>query len=499
MATVENGLLAAALDYAERGWRVVPLHWIPKFGVCSCYRGAKCPTPGKHPYGKDWQKLATTDTDKLIAFWEKHPQANVGIQMGEASGLVDFESDDEEQERIFLDLFGGDPPVTCSFISHRGKHRPFQWRPDLPGGAIVKIGSLAVRLGNADLGAMSVFPPSLHPSGSTYQWTNHPDDCPPAPIPDAVMAKLWNWMGVDDPTKKPQTAARSMEHWDRILSGVNEGCRDSSMCSYIGKLLRSAENLSDENTVQVIYKSIQAVNARNRPPLAEEALRKDFLSILKTEQNRRTTKDLGPALRDPPENQLDPDKDLKGMSLVRLTSDPPLFELHAKQFAKADRGCLVLTGEQLTSARQIKNQALIQASYPLPKNFGKIWDGSAAEAGLYERLVFAMEEREAPREQKRHMVVAERLWTEVRKAKPVEDGRDPSPSRCSLLSDGAVVFGFTEIWERMSISADKVTRAELSKTLESLGATWHQHKRFKRLTSDSVARLRDLLSGGDGE
>ena len=28
--------LAAALDYAKRGWRVIPIHWVRKDGTCSC-------------------------------------------------------------------------------------------------------------------------------------------------------------------------------------------------------------------------------------------------------------------------------------------------------------------------------------------------------------------------------------------------------------------------------------------------------------------------------
>ena len=47
-------MLAAALNYAERGWHVIPLHDVTA-GTCSCVDGAGCPTPGKHPRITKWQ------------------------------------------------------------------------------------------------------------------------------------------------------------------------------------------------------------------------------------------------------------------------------------------------------------------------------------------------------------------------------------------------------------------------------------------------------------
>jgi len=499
VATTTNAILEAALDYAERGWRVVPLHWNANKGVCSCVKGSKCPTPGKHPYGREWQKAATANVETLERFWDRHPRANVGIQMGEQSGIVDFEADDDEQEKIFLQLFDDEPPVTATFKSSRGKHRLFRWRSDLPGGAIVNIGSLVLRVGNGSLGSMSVFPPSWHPSGIQYQWVLHPDDCDIATIPDSVLAKIWNRDGVEG-LIKDVSAKRPQEHWDRILSGVQEGCRDSSMISYIGKLLRTSVDLSDETTVQVIYESVRAINERNKPPLPEEALRKDFLSILKKEQNRRTTEKTGPALRDPPEVQVDGSPDLKGMSLVIVRADPPLYELHARQFSKAERGCLLLTAEQLVSASKIKVEALKQADYPLPKTFQRLWDGTQKEPGLYERLVFHAEEREAPLEQKRHLVVAERLRDRLSKPRILQDGQEPDArGRPCKLQDGSIVFGFTTVWEELSMGPDRITRPEMSKILERIGAVWYQQRKFKRLHPAALAALDQLLTGEGSE
>jgi P4 family phage/plasmid primase-like protien len=104
-----TALVEAALEYAGYGWRVVPLHWIRAPGVCSCNKGAKCPEKGrgKHPFGEEWQKLATSDEAVITRTWEQRPKGNVGILMGKASDLVDFETDDPEQEQLLLALFDG--------------------------------------------------------------------------------------------------------------------------------------------------------------------------------------------------------------------------------------------------------------------------------------------------------------------------------------------------------------------------------------------------------
>jgi len=69
--------LKAALDYAARGWLVVPLH-NPKQGVCSC-RKKNCNSPGKHPRTEHGLNDGSKDPKQIALWWEKWPDANLGI------------------------------------------------------------------------------------------------------------------------------------------------------------------------------------------------------------------------------------------------------------------------------------------------------------------------------------------------------------------------------------------------------------------------------------
>src|SRR5262245_44815036 len=78
-------LLAAALAYASRGWRVIPLHHVVN-GKCSCSK-ADCGSPGKHPRTQHGVKDGTTDASTIRGWWQTWPSANVAICTGPESGL----------------------------------------------------------------------------------------------------------------------------------------------------------------------------------------------------------------------------------------------------------------------------------------------------------------------------------------------------------------------------------------------------------------------------
>lgn len=94
----EDRMAYEAVAYAERGWRVLPVHWIVEHGEhtqCSHQWMAGDPpwmpkeeAAGKHPIIHDWQTFATTDPNQIAVWWgAEYPNANIGVATGRESGI----------------------------------------------------------------------------------------------------------------------------------------------------------------------------------------------------------------------------------------------------------------------------------------------------------------------------------------------------------------------------------------------------------------------------
>ena len=510
MATIAGQRVEHALEYAGYGWHVVPLHSRLPDGACSCSSGAKCKSStGKHPrIGKNWQNKASIDEEQIIAWWEEWPQANVGVLLGRRSGIIDIECDTKLAEKELIELFGGEVPVCPTYRSSRGKHRIFQWRSDLPGGACDHAGEVELRLGNDNRGAQSVFPPSIHWTGKEIKWVPGlwPSEVEPLPLSDAVVAKIWNLSGESPIDGSGNGAiARSPEHWQKILDGRPEGDRNSSMASLIGHLLRNASDLHNTDSIYVLWQLVLAGNERNRPPLPEKELQRTFTGLLAKEGNRRLTEGISTMLTEPVTQQIKSvPADTGDMHLVIVQSDPKTYELHSPHFDRAENSCIILSTKEMGSGGAIRDAALDQAEYPIPRSFAKAWDAQTKDTkgvwqpSLRDSLIRNAERRAAPLEQHRQLVVAERLQSAIRKPRVLEEGQEiDSRGRPCQLQDGSIVFLFTAIWEDLCMGADKVTRLELSQVLQKIGEQWHRAggggKKFKRLSQESQQRLKAML------
>jgi hypothetical protein len=473
MAT-ENVILKAALEYAALGWLVVSLL-----------------NKSKVPRLSDWPNQATTDPAIIEEWWTRWPKGNVGIRLGAGSRLIDIECDSEPAEQELLKLFDGNPPVCPTFKAHRGKHRLFEWRGDLPGGAVLKIGAVEFRTGNDDKGAQSVFPPSVHPEGAIYQWLVGPDDVAPPPLPDEVYARICNfaeegqWLG-EEGEKKPR---RDPEHWEKVLAGASKGSRNENLASWIGHMLRSIRNLEDEIVVKNTFEAAASINERNDPPLSEKEVRSTFLSILRLEKNRRATEEIEGVLVKPADKQIEKKKiNATDEDLFRATmvdSIPKMWKLHHPYFDKANRGFVLLTTRQFGSWTLLKEQCLEQARYPLADALRKKWFG---KEGIFVRLVLNAEIEKAPVESKRPLVVAEHIFDQVEKAKPLADGQKPNQrGGMCRLENGNVVFKVTWLVNKIGFDVDKVTRGEITEVLQEVGVTIYQGVRGLKLRCLNLA------------
>jgi len=181
-------MLAAALQYAEEGIPVIPLHEpVGTEGGCTCNGGQPCkanpPSPGKHPRTRRGVKDATTDPEQITAWWRRWPTANLGGAMGEGADQWVLDVDGPDGEASLTTQ----PPLPETRTSRTGRvdggrHLFFRMPPG------VAIGNRAHALPGLDVrgtGGYVVLPPSRHPSGARYTFE---DDARPAAAPDWLLS-----------------------------------------------------------------------------------------------------------------------------------------------------------------------------------------------------------------------------------------------------------------------------------------------------------------------
>lgn len=210
-----NARLEAALAYAARGWPVLPL------------RG-KLPAIPKREGGRGVHD-ATDDLDTIRNWWRRIPDANIGIAMGEPSGVwaldIDPRHDGEASLRKLEHQHGALPQTVEQVTGAGGRHLLFQWQSD----AIKNRANVAPGLDVRSTGGYIVAAPSKHPNtGRHYTWDVdcHPDDTTPAEAPGWLIRLVTERPGSGSrPAQAPQMtgqAGRNTGYGDKALV---EECR----------------------------------------------------------------------------------------------------------------------------------------------------------------------------------------------------------------------------------------------------------------------------------
>lgn len=166
-------MLDHALEYASRGWAVLPLHWIEN-GQCSCGNQA-CSSAGKHPLVAGGSKVATTDPQTITDWWTSYPSANIGIATGSVSGLIVVDVDAGPNKAGYSSLaaleaeYAEIPRDHCVITGSGGLH----FYLSAPQTEIRNSASkIAENIDIRGEGGYVVAPPSLHISGNCYAWEN---------------------------------------------------------------------------------------------------------------------------------------------------------------------------------------------------------------------------------------------------------------------------------------------------------------------------------------
>jgi hypothetical protein len=185
-----NALLEAALGYAMRGIPVYPIHW-PRLSsggaalCCSCPRGHYCDRPAKHPLVWHGVKDASRDPAQLARWWQRWPDANIGL----ATGIV-FDA---------LDIDGLAGMAALRHLPTVDRRHPGPLVATGGGGwhywyASSGLGNRPPReLTHVDwrgLGGSVLAPPSRHASGGRYRWLRCLDQASLPEVPAALRALL---------------------------------------------------------------------------------------------------------------------------------------------------------------------------------------------------------------------------------------------------------------------------------------------------------------------
>lgn len=177
----------AALKYAEFLWHVFPI--VPRTKI---------------PVTRQGFKDATTDAIVIAAWWDKYPDANIGLSCA-ASGIVALDGDpsryDDDSRELVAMLMSEDYATAMQVTPTRGHHFIYTLPPDvvltnspgrLPPGIDVRangyilLAPSTVLYREDDAVAKGVEDGFL----GKYKWQPSPRDMPPQPLPDFVLELL---------------------------------------------------------------------------------------------------------------------------------------------------------------------------------------------------------------------------------------------------------------------------------------------------------------------
>ncbi|MCB0176121.1 MAG: bifunctional DNA primase/polymerase [Anaerolineae bacterium] len=237
----------AAKYYAQLGWSVLPLHW-PEGRGCSCHR-PDCASIGKHPRTEAGAYDANTDPDQIFQWWQRWPQANIGLNVGR-TGLVVIDIDPAHGGHIRdLPLSTTERCTTTVTTGGNGIHYYFTAPLRLaisnsnkrcPPGIDVRAGD----------GAYVVAPLSRHASGQRYQFVRgrEPWNSPPLSLPTSLLSIL---------TIKNEPTQRSEP--PHIPEGARHPYAEKALQDEVGRLAQAREGIRNTTLNAVAFSLGQLV------------------------------------------------------------------------------------------------------------------------------------------------------------------------------------------------------------------------------------------------
>lgn len=281
----------------------MPLHTPSAERGCSCRQGPECPSAGKHPRiltGTDHEN-GSTDEGRIRLWWDRFPDANIGIVCGARSRLVIIDVDPRNDGVRPSNL-----PDTVQCMTGSGGSHDYYLVGDgdeIPRGRVFDEG-----VDFKAAGGMVVAPPSLHTSGNRYEWeaSGHPDDIEPVRMPEWLRE-------VGQGTKAREAPALASP------DGIESGSRNSTLTRAAGALRRQGAN---EATIAAALQSINVSECIPQLPESEVAAIARSVTRYAPEPAAEPEKDRRPALTS------------GSHSLFNEAGDPTTIEVREDDFAR---------------------------------------------------------------------------------------------------------------------------------------------------------------------
>lgn len=260
-------MLEHALQYLKAGYAVVPVK--PKSKGMPLVKW------------REFQDRLPTEQE-VEQWWTDTPNANIAMITGRISGVVAFDEDGPEADKLIRE--NGGFPVCPQSKTGKGHHYLFRH----PGFTVKNDVNTELTLDIRGDGAYILAPPSIHPNGKRYEWV-------PGMSPFAVEPpEMRQWQL--DYIKLHCNGNRSNEiGWqDEAIQGVSEGHRNDTAAKLAGRYI--AKGLTDAE----IRPLLLAWNQNNSPPLPEDEITRTLQSVRDThdrkhpEPSKITTPDLIP-------------------------------------------------------------------------------------------------------------------------------------------------------------------------------------------------------------
>jgi hypothetical protein len=242
----EPDVLAHALEYAGRGWKVFP-----------------CRADNKRPHTTNGFHDASADPAVIRGWWSRWPNAMIGAPTGPSMGAWVLDIDDPATFSAACDDMGIVLPSTRCASTGKGLHHYFEWDattpirnaqqdkkgwpfPDLPGAEV-----------RGD-GGYIILPPSLHPLGRRYEWIRDED---PSEAPDDLLNIIRQGRSRQEPAnKKPADNDEAPDPVEPPKDGKDTRYGLAALKAECDGIARAGEG-SQENTLNAASLKIGALVA----------------------------------------------------------------------------------------------------------------------------------------------------------------------------------------------------------------------------------------------